>query len=953
MHLSKHNFKFIGLCIIFFMILMAAFVLPKPVFAETDGEIFPVQAAESSSWELSIRISDEQTTALSDPQYGILDNLSNHQVVYAVESGWLNLSGSQGMEQLRQVLFEDLDPVIDFLSGKITLTVFTPTTINEITDLRLESRISTGYQWFISDEKSGSFQKIGESTNEPYFLGPGSSGIQHLQTLSVSNGKNSLSLTYQRPFEKDEAVHVELTIRFTDNPTIFDLTNPNPPQIITTPDTSETKDNPVDDIILADTLPTSFDWRDYGVVPAVRSQGGCGSCWAFGTVGVMESAIKISGGPMTDLSEQFLISCNNSGFDCDGGLTAHDYHYNTLGKNQTAIGAVLEADKPYSQSNGTCTVAYNHPYKLDDWEFVTGTEWEVPTVEQIKNAIYTYGPVTAGVCAGDNFDNYTSGVMTVGDNPNIYCGGYTNHQIILVGWDDATGSWILRNTWGANWGEDGYMRIKYGISRVGEGPSWVTYVGDTPSIPTAPSGLSASDGTYTDKVAVSWNTVSSATYYQVYRSTSNNSGGASLLTASTTANPYNDTSAVPGTTYYYWVKACNANGCSVFSTSDSGWRSSAVIPTAPSGLSASDGTYTDKIAVSWNTVTSATYYQVYRSTSNTSGGASQLTASTTANPYNDTSAVPGTVYYYWVKACNANGCSAFSTSDSGWRVSTTITAPNTVSASDGTYSDKVRITWTAVGGASYYQVYRNSSNNSSGASQLISNLTTTSYDDSSVISDTSYYYWVKTCNTNTCSGFSPSDSGYAVSTRHIFLPLILRVESSTTSSIKNGDFENGQNGDWTEISSNGWDLITTDEEIDGLTAHSGSWLAWLGGDANETSRLSQSVSVPSATPVLHYWYWSSSEDLCGFDYFSIKVDGSTKQTLNLCESNNTGGWVEGSLNLSQYSGSSVNLMFEVTTNDSYNSGLLLDDISFSASLTTSPKGLSNFENNNKNLQRSR
>jgi len=174
------------------------------------------------------------------------------------------------------------------------------------------------------------------------------------------------------------------------------------------------------------------------------------------------------------LSEQFLVSCNTYGWNCEeGGLTAHMWHYDTLGKNQTAIGAVLEADKPYTARDGTCEVAYEHPFVLSGWEYIASDEWTVPSVQQLKAAIAAYGPVTAGVCAGYNFQHYNGGVFSTPD----YCGqGSTNHQIILVGWSDADGGyWILRNSWGAWWGESGYMRIAYNTSRVGEGASWVTW----------------------------------------------------------------------------------------------------------------------------------------------------------------------------------------------------------------------------------------------------------------------------------------------------------------------------------------------------------------------------------------------------------------------------------------------------------------------------------------------
>jgi C1A family cysteine protease len=137
-------------------------------------------------------------------------------------------------------------------------------------------------------------------------------------------------------------------------------------------------------------IPTAYDARTQGLISPVRNQGSCGSCWAFGTVGVMETAIKRGGGPLTDLSEQFLVSCNKDGWDCDGGWFASKYHYTTLGYNQTTAGATLEAAKPYTATNGTCTTDLSHPYQASQWQFV-GYQSSIPANDLIKTAIMTYG----------------------------------------------------------------------------------------------------------------------------------------------------------------------------------------------------------------------------------------------------------------------------------------------------------------------------------------------------------------------------------------------------------------------------------------------------------------------------------------------------------------------------------------------------------------------------------
>lgn len=166
-----------------------------------------------------------------------------------------------------------------------------------------------------------------------------------------------------------------------------------------------------------------------------------------------------------------------------------------------------------------------------------------------------------------------------------------------------------------------------------------------------------------------------------------------------------------------------------------------------------------------------------------------------------------------------------------------------------------------------------------------------------------------------------------------YLPLVLRLDvNEGTGSLINGNFESQSLG-WTESSSGGYDLIVNDFETNAVTPHGGSWAAWLGGADNETSILSQTVTVPAASPYLHFWYWIGSEDICDRDYFYIRMNDANVHTRTLCEDNNTNGWVQGVVNLSAYAGTSNILRFRVTTDTVYNSNLFLDDIFFSSSPT--------------------
>ncbi len=213
-------------------------------------------------------------------------------------------------------------------------------------------------------------------------------------------------------------------------------------------------------------LPSKWDWREQNGVTPVRNQGNCGSCWAFAAVGVMESAIKIKDGVSTDLSEQYLVSCNSDGWGCNGGWWAHKYH--------VTPGAVLESCFPYQAADVACKSSCDHPYKLDKWGYV-GNSSSIPSVEALKTAIYQYGPISVTVAVDSYFSAYSGGVF----NRNYT--GSINHAVILVGWDDSQQCWIMRNSWGASWGESGYMRIGYNISKIGYGATYVVYKGGIPT----------------------------------------------------------------------------------------------------------------------------------------------------------------------------------------------------------------------------------------------------------------------------------------------------------------------------------------------------------------------------------------------------------------------------------------------------------------------------------------
>jgi len=229
------------------------------------------------------------------------------------------------------------------------------------------------------------------------------------------------------------------------------------------------KDAPFNPMVSKDELPVAFDWRQYGGCTPIRNQGSCGSCWAFATLGALECNILIVDGDVVDLSEQWLVSCNQDGWGCDGGWWAHSYLLDAPDPCGNS-GAVMEVDFPYSASDEPCSCPYTHRYFIDDWSYI-GTSYGIPSTDAIKQAILEYGPVSSAITVNGAFQGYDGGVF------EDCATGEVNHGVVIVGWDDTDECWIIKNSWGSGWGENGYMRIKYGCSNIGYAACYVVYSG--------------------------------------------------------------------------------------------------------------------------------------------------------------------------------------------------------------------------------------------------------------------------------------------------------------------------------------------------------------------------------------------------------------------------------------------------------------------------------------------
>ncbi|CDR93902.1 papain family cysteine protease containing protein, putative [Babesia bigemina] len=189
-----------------------------------------------------------------------------------------------------------------------------------------------------------------------------------------------------------------------------------------------------------------IDLRRDGIMTPVKDQGACGSCWAFATIAVVESYFKKYRSLDLDLSEQQLVDCVKECHGCQYGDSYHAYEY------VTANGCYTRASYPYVAEQGQCMTPAGHPrYRLYEFGFT-----ESPDLVQLLKA---HGPLTVYVAVTPMWQFYKSGVLN-------YCGETVNHAVVLAGAGqaDKEAFWLIKNSWGTSWGEEGYVRLARGSS---------------------------------------------------------------------------------------------------------------------------------------------------------------------------------------------------------------------------------------------------------------------------------------------------------------------------------------------------------------------------------------------------------------------------------------------------------------------------------------------------------
>merc|ERR1719473_423665 len=196
----------------------------------------------------------------------------------------------------------------------------------------------------------------------------------------------------------------------------------------------------------------SVDWRAKGAVTPVKNQGQCGSCWAFSTTGSTEGANQIASGNLVSLSEQQLVDCSRAegNMGCNGGLMDNGFKYIEQNKLCT------EEAYPYHASDGMCKAS-----SCQGKVGVSGYTDVPQDNEQALEQAVTKGPVSIAIEADQTaFQFYKSGVF------NKACGTRLDHGVLIVGYGQEAGEkyWIVKNSWGATWGGEGYIMMAKDVS---------------------------------------------------------------------------------------------------------------------------------------------------------------------------------------------------------------------------------------------------------------------------------------------------------------------------------------------------------------------------------------------------------------------------------------------------------------------------------------------------------
>ncbi len=520
-------------------------------------------------------------------------------------------------------------------------------------------------------------------------------------------------------------------------------------------------------------LPSQWDWRDFGDVSPVTDQGVCGACYVFASVADFESRLLIDQAGAYDISENNAKDCtwyalNRWSGGCKGGS---DWWVTNLFSQK---GTVAESCDPFKPYNTACKTSCPYQKTLLDWLQISGTI--VPPADVLKNYIQTYGPVEAAMFASFPEFNSYNGAST------LYYSGeeIPNHAVLIVGWDDTLayrdsqgntghGGWIVKNSWGTYWGDDGYFTIAYGSASIGEYAavvkSWQDYdptgklyyydeagwnssLGSYSTIAWGMVKIVPTENSFAGRVEF-WMTDAGSVDISIYGDFTNPASGGTLSgllteqTASfdeagyrsvllntplpvrandaiyvvvkfmTEANKYplafdNNGPTLSGQSYY---NTSGLNGHWVDMANSYGDLTIRLrtysLPLAPNNLQASSASES-QVNLAWSDVSNnETGFEVERSADGSTGWLQIGSTGLNSHSYVDKTAFCNSPYYYRIRAFNAWGHSDYSNLTSA----TTLDCTRPESAPDGLKASplphrSIRLNWNDTGNESQYLIER-------------------------------------------------------------------------------------------------------------------------------------------------------------------------------------------------------------------------------------------------------
>lgn len=254
---------------------------------------------------------------------------------------------------------------------------------------------------------------------------------------------------------------------------------------------------------LSKNVPTTLPPQFLGQASPVKDQKSCGSCWVFAATSAYEAAYLRANKQLINVSEQEALDCTFADQNCIvGGWHETVFLYLEL------LGLIGGDVYPYQEAKQICTSNMPRQFFALNWGYIRDKDMPdnffLASDVALKNAISQYGPVVSAVLTSSpdpkyrGWDSYFKRYENGEANPDwltefpngVFSGipsaslkpDQIDHEVLIVGWDDKLGDhgcWIIKNSWGTNWGDEGYIRLPYQTSNIGFGASWITAVPNT------------------------------------------------------------------------------------------------------------------------------------------------------------------------------------------------------------------------------------------------------------------------------------------------------------------------------------------------------------------------------------------------------------------------------------------------------------------------------------------